>query len=202
MKSLSIDERGYPVPWFVAWIDGKPEFRVADAEKLHAAIRKSLCWVCGQPLGRWKVFVIGPMCAINRISAEPPNHRDCAEYSVRACPFLSRPQMTRRENDLPETYDEPAGCMIKRNPGVMLLWTTDSYRIMHAPAGHAGVLFEIGDPERVACYAEGRPATADEIRKSIETGLPLLRETAGSQSPLALAALEQQTREAKALLGV
>ena len=27
---LPVDERGYPVPWFVAWRDGKPEFRAME----------------------------------------------------------------------------------------------------------------------------------------------------------------------------
>src|SRR5262245_54991717 len=102
IAGLPIDpERGYPVPWFVAWHDGKPEFRTADGRKFRQAIRDRLCWVCGQPLGRHLVFVIGPMCTVNRVTVEPPCHLDCAEFSVRACPFLSKPQMTRRENDLP-----------------------------------------------------------------------------------------------------
>ena len=25
---LPIDDRGYPVPWFVHWVDGKPDFRL------------------------------------------------------------------------------------------------------------------------------------------------------------------------------
>ena len=33
IAALPVDERGYPVPWFVAWIDGKPEFRCADPAK-------------------------------------------------------------------------------------------------------------------------------------------------------------------------
>jgi hypothetical protein len=38
---LPVDHRGYPVPWFVAWIDGKPEFRCADGEKWFAQFRKT-----------------------------------------------------------------------------------------------------------------------------------------------------------------
>lgn len=33
-----------PVPWFVAWIDGKPEFRVADGAKFKLAVEQALCW--------------------------------------------------------------------------------------------------------------------------------------------------------------
>ena len=78
MRSLSIDERGFPIPWFVAYKDGKPEFRAMDGEKFVRALRGKLCWVCGQKLGVTMAFVAGPMCGINRTSAEPPSHRDCA----------------------------------------------------------------------------------------------------------------------------
>jgi hypothetical protein len=37
---------------------------------------------------RWS-FVVGPMCGINRNSAEPPSHKECAQWSARNCPFLS-----------------------------------------------------------------------------------------------------------------
>jgi hypothetical protein len=102
MQHLPVDERGYPVPFFVQWIQQKPEFRAASAQALRLAIQHDFCWVCGTPLRGQKVFTIGPMCSVNRLSAEPPAHIACARYSVRACPFLTKPHMVRRENDLPE----------------------------------------------------------------------------------------------------
>jgi hypothetical protein len=84
-------ERGYPVPWFVAWVNGHADFRVIDSPKLPLAVRNSLCWICGQPLLGKRAYLIGPMCAVNRVSAEPPSHVRCAEWSARACPFLTRP---------------------------------------------------------------------------------------------------------------
>jgi hypothetical protein len=68
MTALPIDERGYPVPYFVAWVDGKPDHRIADASKMPGAINSGLCWLCGQKLGAFKYFVIGPMCSITRTS--------------------------------------------------------------------------------------------------------------------------------------
>ena len=62
MKSLPVDHRGFPVPWFVAWVDGKPVFPAMDGDKLRQAIQFGKCWVCGKPLGRFKYWVIGPMC--------------------------------------------------------------------------------------------------------------------------------------------
>jgi hypothetical protein len=120
MRGLAVDDRGYPVPWFVAWVDGQPEFRAVDARKWLQAVRQKLCWVCGQQLGAYLAFILGPMCAINRTISEPPSHRQCAEWSIKNCPFLSRPHMRRRENDMPEDAQESAGFGTKRNPGVTL----------------------------------------------------------------------------------
>ena len=53
LRKLPLDPRGYPVPWFVAWVDGVPEFRAVDGRKFVQAVRAKLCWVCGEPLGRW-----------------------------------------------------------------------------------------------------------------------------------------------------
>lgn len=180
MKRLPIDERGYPVPWFVSWIDGKPEFRIADARKLALAVRDKRCWVCGELLGRNFTFVIGPMCSVNLISSEPPSHRECAEYSVVACPFLVKPQMVRREKGIPEEAD-CAGTMIEHNPGVSLLWDTRKYKVQ---VEKVGVLFHLGEPTEIRCYAKGRRATEQEVRESIDRGLPRLIEAASQDGSL------------------
>lgn len=145
MANLPIDSRGFPVPWFVEWIDGKPDFRVMSGEKFIRAIKFNLCWCCGQPMGAYKVFVAGPMCGINRTSAEPPSHRECAEFAAKACPFLTIPKMTRNDRNLP-AHEKPAGEMIARNPGVTMLWTTKAYKPFEADGG---ILIEMGLPESV-----------------------------------------------------
>lgn len=191
MQSLPIDERGYPVPWFVEWIDGKPEFRAADGRKMQAAVEKKLCWVCGQQLGTRFAFVIGPMSAINRVSSEPPSHRECAEFSAKACPFLSMPKMIRRESGLPEEIQQPPGVMIRRNPGVTLLWCCRNYKLFPADSSY---LFRIGEPFETVWYSEGRLATREEVERSIETGLPFLLQACDAE------ATEQRRAEAKAQL--
>jgi hypothetical protein len=109
IAKLPRDDRGYPVPWFVAWVDGRPDFRVIEGGRIFEALKERRCWVCGEKLGRYLAFVIGPMCAINRITSEPPSHRDCALFAARACPFLTMPRMKRNERAKPEGYQEPAG---------------------------------------------------------------------------------------------
>lgn len=182
MQMLPVDARGYPVPWFVAWIDGKPEFRAMDIQKFARAVRERRCWVCGDILGRHLTFTVGPMCGVNRISAEPPSHDECARWSVRNCPFLSRPHAVRRDPSDIGDYTKPGGVMIERNPGVTLLWETRSYSIVRTDRTP---LIEMGPPDRVTFWCEGRIATRSEIDASVETGLPLLR-TAAEQEETAL----------------
>jgi hypothetical protein len=141
------------VPWFVAWIDGVPDFRVIAPGKIAEAHNHRKCWICGEKVGKYLASVIGPMCAINRVASEPPSHRECAEFAAKACPFLTRPKMRRNERDLPQERCDPAGQHIPRNPGVALIWITKSYRPFHAGNG---VLFEVGEPMETLWFAEGR----------------------------------------------
>jgi hypothetical protein len=196
--------RGYPVPWFVAWIDGVPDFRIISENKIAVAHNQARCWICGERLGSYLAFVVGPMCAVNRISAELPSHRECAEFAAIACPFLSRPHMVRRDAGLPTAgVVEPAGTMIRRNPGVALVWITRSYRVQKT---ETGPLFEMGAPLEIACYTEGRRSTPEEIRHSVETGLPLLLEAANQEATQerrdrARLEVERETAVALRLLG-
>lgn len=196
---LQVDPvRGVPVPYFVAWVDGSPDFRVTD--KLRDAVRFDLCWVCGQRRGRHGTFVIGPMCAVNRNTAEPPCHLDCAVWAVQVCPFMLNPDRRRRESQMPEGHTDPAGHMIRRNPGVSLLWTTRDWRV--ASDGRGGILFDLGDPTAVQWWARGRAATRAEVDASIESGLPLLRAAAEAEGPRAVAALERMHADAQRWLPV
>lgn len=199
MRKLAVDERGYPIPYFVAWVNGKPDHRIADPRKLVLAHRFSLCHVCGDKLGAFKAFVVGPMCGINRISSDPPSHRECAEWAAVACPFLSRPNAKRRAALLPDGVEHAAGIAIQRNPGVTLVWVTKSYRVVRVEGGIGG-LFQMGEPTSVAFYAEGREATIDEIEESITSGLPLLEAPAIAEGPRAVRALELATATFRKLL--
>ena len=188
MRRLPISDEGYPIPYFVPFIDGKPEFRGMDGEKLGLCVRLKRCWLCGQPLGVHMTFPIGPMCAVNRNISEPPSHHACALYGVRACPFLTQPRMRRNEKDLPEGHI--AGIGIKRNPGVMCLWTTKSYKVWRPRA--AARCLRSAIRRRVEYFAEGRPATREEVLASMESGLPLLMEIAEQEGADAVTELLNQ----------
>lgn len=197
MAQLPADKVGRPVPWFVAWIDGVPDFRVIGPGKIHEAMRCSLCWVCGHGFrgGEDRAWVLGPMCLVNLVAAEPPSHLECAVWSARNCPFLTTPAMTRRERHMPDGTQNPAGIMIRRNPGVALVLVT-GYRGWRAePDGH-GFLFRLGTPKRALWFAEGREATRAEVLASVDSGLPLLREMAEQDGPDAVAELTRMHGEA------
>lgn len=189
IRALPVNDAGYPVPWFVATIDGKPDFRVIERGRIEHCLLNPVCWVCGGIRGPNEpaAFVIGPMCAVNRNTAEPPSHVDCAVYSATHCPFLTIPKMHRREARMPEEAVTPAGIAIPRNPGVALVWLSRTWRPYRDPKG--GWLFDVGTPIETRWFAEGRPATRDEVLASIESGLPILRDMAVEEGPDALAAL-------------
>jgi hypothetical protein len=204
MRQLPRDHAGRPVPYFAARLaDGSRDFRVTSPAAVRDAVRRGLSWVCGRPfLPRDEhAFVLGPMCGVTGTTAEPPCHLDCAVYSARACPFLATPQMTRRERRMPEGTAEPPGIMIRRNPGVTLVWVTAPRRwaCQREPGG--GLLFNVGDtPGRALWFARGRDATRAEVLESIESGLPLLREMAERDGPGAVADLTRMTARALELI--
>lgn len=211
MRSLAIDHRGFPVPWFVTWFkDGKPvaygvgepDFRVIDSAQIVRAVKQSLCWVCGGKMGTHKAFVIGPMCAINRTISEPPSHLECARFAARCCPFLASPRMRRNEKALPEHEGMP-GLGLKRNPGVACVWVTKTFtpfRVGNDGGSRAGVLFRLGDPEIVEWWAEGREATQAEVVASISSGFPSLAEIAEEEGLPALRELGRYVERAIPLL--
>jgi hypothetical protein len=137
IANLHKDSRGYPVPWFVAWLKGgepcppgrgEPDFRIIGPGKLTQAYNESRCWICGRSLiGSSRIFVIGPMCVINRVTSEPPNHRECAEFAAKACPFLTNP---RQKRDYKDMIEHPVTAFSSRGWCVISSGKTHSYRLV------------------------------------------------------------------------
>jgi len=187
---LPKDERGFPVPWFVAWIDGKPDFRVVDAAKLPVAHHHHRCWICGDVMGVHQVYPIGPMCLINRVTSEPASHRTCAEFALRACPFLTKPRMRRNDKSLPEE-SYTTGIAIARNPGVTCLYEARGAEPFSVPGGRrrapalTHILFRLAPPTRVDWWTEGREASRAEVWAAIESGYPTLLAMARQEGTVA-----------------
>lgn len=202
-KSLPVDKRGYPVPRFVATVNDEPDFRVVKAGWVGECLRNDFCWLCGVKLGSNKAFVVGPMCAVNRVSSEPPSHLECARFACMACPFMVNPKRRRRDEDLPEDKVDPGGIMIERNPGVSLIWVTKSYKSFRpgAVAGAGdGILFTFGEASLTEWWARGRRATREEVLESIEFGLPLLRRVAEEEGDAAVREFNRRVKEAMRLV--
>jgi hypothetical protein len=203
MRSLPISSRGFPVPWFVTVRDaeGEWDFRVVDPRRVAEAVNRKRCWICGKPLGRHIAFAIGPMCSINRITSEPPAHRVCAEYAVKACPFMSHPRARRNDIGMPAEKFVP-GLMIARNPGVIAIWITETFRPFRTERGGPGVLFSIGEPSTVTWWCEGRPATRDEVEDSVDAGFPALEAAAALDGEDGKAALSRQLIESAPIIAL
>jgi hypothetical protein len=179
MSNLPLDERGYPIPEFVSNLDGKRDFRVVSLEHLAHCIRNNVCWICGQRLDPWKVFVIGPLAAIQGVSNEPPSHVECAEFAVRACPFLLLPKAQHRPTDMPNIQKMPGS--MKRNPGACCLYMVTGYSHREKPDGR-GIVFRTGPAVRVAWYMEGRPAERAEVLAAINASLLAVRRASNEQA--------------------
>lgn len=180
-----------PLPWFCQ--QDPPDFRIIRPGAMVEAHRGKLCWITGLPrFEKRMAFVVGPMCVISGTSAELPSRIEPARYAAHACPFLANPKMKRNGANMPEDTIPGAGIMIERNPGVVAILVTDSYEPFAPRGGQEGVLIAMGEPLWVEWYAEGRPATREEVDRSIETGLPALRELAARDGEAGMAALEER----------
>jgi hypothetical protein len=190
IAALPVSAKGFPTPYFVYKPEdgSEPDFRVTSQRAFNEAVSKRLCWICGQTLGRHMAMVVGPMCCINGISAEPPSHLDCALFAAKHCPFLATPLARRNKRNLPEKRHVP-GVMIERNPGVVCIWMIRSYSLMKATGG---VLVTFGDPEEMYFFKEGREATRAEIDESVMSGFPRLLEVSEAEGPAAVRELHVQ----------
>jgi hypothetical protein len=208
IAKLPKDDRGYPVPAFVQWMrDGEraerrepgaaPDFRYANTDFRNRAFKAGLCWICGEPMGVHRVYVIGPMCVINRTTSEPASHRDCATFAVKACPFLVKPRMRRIGFDEDEPHSGFAGQMIERNPGCVCLYETREAKAFRAKGGW---LIRLGKPDRVDWWAEARQATRAEIMASMMSGYPLLMAEAAKEGEQSISDLMDMRADAMKLL--
>ena len=189
---------GLPIPWFVAWEGARYDFRVVDARKIRPAVQHRLCWLCGQQMGRMMCFVVGP-----DVRREPGEQRAADASGLRrirparlpipdpAQPGAARPRW-------PDAGGSAhAGTAILRNPGVSALYVTRSFTVATVPGG---ILFDMGAPEEVAWWSQGRAATRAEVEHSIATGLPILEAEADRDGVAAHQALAGAVVQAMRLL--
>lgn len=168
IKTLPISANGYPIPFFVAEVDGKPDFRIIDPHKTLKVVREDLCWICGGKLGVHRCFVGGPMMILNECGMEGPCHQECAFFSVQACPHMTVPDIQRREGGMPENaMMDPTS--IKENPHVFAIYTTRKHRFF---VQENGPLWLFGPLEELTWWKEGRAATRAEVIAGFEMNYP------------------------------
>lgn len=164
LAKLAVAENGYPIPYFVGKKDGKIDFRVVDQDKILQCIRFSKCWICGEPLGKFKSFVGGPISTLTALSYEPPCHVECATFAVKACPHIINTMHSLRP------VEESPAIAVNKNvmthhPDVYAVYTTDSYTV-DPNQGHLS--FNIGHPLSIEWWYKGGLATREQVDAAIE----------------------------------
>lgn len=89
LSQLELDERGYPIPYFVGKINGKFNFKYQDRKKRDSCIQWRWCPICAKRLDKEFSYVItGPQGLKNKVVSDAPMHLVCAEFSLQACPHI------------------------------------------------------------------------------------------------------------------
>lgn len=124
LEHLRVDERGYPIPFFVGYHDGKPNFRYGDTFKRDICLAQKKCAICGKKLPRDFSYVItGPEGYANQIVSDAPMHRRCAEFTMDACPHIHFEKAQRKE-------DVTGTDLMAKKPDVLLLIKIDKYKLV------------------------------------------------------------------------
>ncbi len=154
LSHLKTDARGYPVPFFVPWIGGKPDFRMLDANKQKMCVEKNLCSICGKKLHEYQYFITGPMGKMNGVHSDPPMHKDCAEYSINVCPHLHFEKAER--NDREDYYKESKEgntAAIYDKPKELFIIKADRFKFIPGPQGQLVKFREVSSRKYV--YIDG-----------------------------------------------
>lgn len=173
MQDLPVSQHGFPVPYFVKWVDGVPDFRISDLSAMYTCTQMRLCMICGKPLRGEGVFAMGPISALTRGNDEPPMHRACAEFSAQACPWMLMPAKSRNEaktkpegilstNDLLDT----PGAVYEGAPLIWCLYDTDCFGVQVQP--NRTLMYLLGEPREIYWWKEGRRASRDEVIEGLE----------------------------------
>jgi hypothetical protein len=160
IAKLPRDHRGYPVPSFVRWINGKPDFVETNPDHWQRCVQHRVCWICGDPCKGLLSFVCGPSAAFTGMTTEPAAHAECAMFALRTCPFIMFPNR-RRDLERHDTAEQGLSVRTSRhNPGVWLLWVAKRFAVRRI--GNSAVIAP-GKPRGFAWMREGRDATRSEV---------------------------------------
>lgn len=144
LSHLRVDDRGYPVPFFVPWKDGIPQFLYMDQKKQELSMERNLCHICGKKLNKDYAYVItGPVGLMNRVVSDPPMHRECAEFSLAVCPHMLYHRAERK------TDEAPASIHVKEKPTHLFLIRCSKWKAKFEPtAGYKLIHFTVAGTEK------------------------------------------------------
>lgn len=143
LKHPKVNKNGFPIPFFVGYVDGKPDFRLLDAKKQMYCIEQKLCAICGKKLIKHSYyFISGPNGYTNKISTDPAMHRACAEYSLNVCPHLHIEKTTRRETGIEHLKQEQGAIMLDKPPMLLLVKADNFSKVRHPDGRHALISFK------------------------------------------------------------
>jgi len=130
LKHLKVDKRGYPIPFFVPWKNGQPDFMYQDAEKQKLTTEKHLCHICGKKLHKdYHYFISGIHGLTNQVASDAAMHRECAEYSLQVCPHMLYQKAERQTSGdvlIPDIH-------AKEKPEKLYLIKSSKYRTKFYP---------------------------------------------------------------------
>src|SRR4051794_9809070 len=96
IAKLAKDDRGYPITYIAAFINGKADLGIQDYAKVLSCVREWRCHVCGEKLGKLGYFIAYEPIAKRPRFLDPAIHKDCALYSLKVCPYLANPSAKHR----------------------------------------------------------------------------------------------------------
>ena len=94
-------KRKLPIPYSVRILEGGVgDFTRVDPDLIDDCLKLRLCGVCGQFIEYWIAFIGGPYSASDSGAyTDPGMHEECAEWSMRLCPFIGREKVPRRTGE-------------------------------------------------------------------------------------------------------
>ena len=154
IADLPKDQRGYPIPFFVYRPEdgAEPDLRIADVRTQRLCHLKRLCWVCGRKLGETLAFIGGPKSVQQHVFVDYAMHLECAEFSMRTCPFLLGQSKRYAKAQRPSQAHAPAGMILER-PEIMAIYLTRKYRTVEVGQD---VLFRPGKAVAVKWFRDGQ----------------------------------------------
>ena len=100
IAKLPKDDRGYPITYIAAYINGKADLGIQDYAKVLSCVNEWRCHVCGEKLGKLGYFIAYEPIQKRPRFLDPAIHRECALYSLMVCPYLANPSAKHRSSKM------------------------------------------------------------------------------------------------------